>query len=71
LKPLHDTLSRILRNLETDGTFHQERPFDLLIKRVEPGRTFHCFDLSSATDRLPLELQRDIINHFNPYLGTC
>jgi hypothetical protein len=71
LKPLHDTLSRILRKLETDGTFDQERPLNLLIKRVEPGRIFHCFDLSAATDRLPLELQRDIINYFNPYLGTC
>jgi hypothetical protein len=28
---------------------------------------YHCFDLSAATDRLPLQIQIDILNQ----LGFC
>lgn len=68
-KPLHDALFNLLRELETDGTFNQEAPLDRvvdlsrqLLSRGEPGFTFHCFDLSAATDRLPIDLQADILD---------
>jgi hypothetical protein len=69
-KPLHDGLFRMLKRIEQDGTFDQEKPLNLLIERVKPGQKFHCFDLSAATDRLPLDVQRDIINELKPGLGT-
>jgi hypothetical protein len=69
-KPLHDGLFRILSHIEQDGTFDQEKPLNLLIERVLPGQKFYCFDLSAATDRLPLDVQRDIINVLRPGLGT-
>jgi len=67
---LHDGLFKILSHIEQDGTFDQEKPLNLLIERVPPGQKFYCFDLSAATDRLPLDVQRDIINLLRPGLGT-
>jgi len=70
LKPLHDGLFALLKAINQDGTFDQEAPLNLLIKRTPKDQTFYCFDLSAATDRLPLDVQRDILNHLNPLLGT-
>jgi hypothetical protein len=69
LKPLHDGLFALLKRIPQDGTFDQEAPLNLLIKRTPREQTFYCFDLSAATDRLPLDVQRDIINHLCPVLG--
>jgi len=62
LKPLHDSIFRSLRPLETDGTFDQAAPLDALYANRDPKSKFSCFDLSSATDRLPITLQVDILN---------
>jgi hypothetical protein len=62
LKPLHDSIFRSLRTIETDGTFDQGKPLLTLYQNRVPGQKFSCFDLSSATDRLPLTLQVDILN---------
>lgn len=70
LKPLHDGLFAMLRNIPMDGTFNQEAPLNRLIESVPKGQTFYSFDLSAATDRLPLILQRDILNLLSPTLGT-
>jgi hypothetical protein len=70
LKPLHDGLFALLKRIPQDGTFDQEAPLNLLIERTPKDQTFYCFDLSAATDRLPLDVQRDIINWLNPVLGT-
>jgi len=51
-----------------DGTFDQQAPLHRLIERSQ-GRTFHSFDLSAATDRLPIDIQRDILNILKPGLG--
>ncbi|QMU24933.1 RNA-dependent RNA polymerase [Botryosphaeria dothidea mitovirus 1] len=62
LKPLHDAIFAALRRIPTDGTFDQVKPFELLISKAKPGQVFHGFDLSSATDRLPVDLQADILH---------
>lgn len=63
-KPLHDDIFSILKGLETDGTKDQTKPLDALIRRVgHKKETFYCFDLTAATDRLPIELQSDILDH--------
>jgi len=49
-----------LKTLETDGTFDQESPLDLLFKEESPHK-FSCFDLSAATDRLPLQFQAQVL----------
>lgn len=62
LKPLHNSLFRILHRIKSDGTFDQHKPLQLLIEESDGSQKFSCFDLSAATDRLPIELQRDILN---------
>jgi hypothetical protein len=60
-----------LKGIEQDGTFDQLKPFNKLILNKDlEGVKFHSFDLSAATDRLPIDLQRDILNLLIPNLGT-
>lgn len=63
-RPLHDRLFDLLRVIPTDGTFDQEaairRAQD---KAVKAGKAF-SFDLSSATDRLPVLLSMYILRCF-------
>jgi len=55
LKSLHNALFDILSNIEQDGTFDQMSPIH---KLMEKGfKEFYSFDLSAATDRLPIDLQ--------------
>lgn len=69
LKPIHKSLFRLLEGLETDGTFNQEAPLNRLIQE-DSDEVYHSFDLSAATDRLPLFIQRDILNFLHPKLGS-
>jgi hypothetical protein len=65
LKPLHDMLFDHLKKIPQDGTFDQLGP----IKRLQGlGKTkFWCYDLSAATDRLPVDLQ---VRLLAPYMGS-
>jgi hypothetical protein len=59
LKPLHDWIFQVVKKLPMDGTFDQTRPIDLL---SQTGcKDVYSYDLSSATDRLPLALQEGIL----------
>lgn len=63
LKPLHEFLFQKLKTLSrVDGTFDQDYPMTLLIRRLNDERPkLYGFDLSAATDRLPIQLQQDIL----------
>ena len=69
LKPLHESIFRFLKTLPTDGTFNQDAPITRLLSFENNQDKFSCFDLSSATDRLPLQLQVDILNSLESGLG--
>jgi hypothetical protein len=69
LKPLHKAIFGILRGIKQDGTFDQLRPFNELIDLNDDDK-FYSFDLSAATDTLPIDLQRDILNCLSPNLGS-
>jgi len=58
LKPYHEALGEILRSLPGDCTFNQ----GAFMTRLTKG-PFYSFDLSNATDRMPLILQRRIFSH--------
>jgi hypothetical protein len=62
LSGLHNSIFDHLKSLETDGTFDQDGCFDRYISAVKPGSTMSGFDLSAATDRLPIDLQVDVLN---------
>lgn len=62
LYPLHKEIFRFLRRLPTDGTFDQLAPIRAL--EGDRDREYRSYDLSAATDRLPRDLQRDILSLF-------
>lgn len=58
LKPLHKKLFAVLSRMPQDGTFDQGRA----LRRVPFGKApIYSFDLSAATDRLPLSLQKELL----------
>lgn len=61
LRPLHQFLFSVLRKHETDGTFNQLRP----LSRIDwlSQSPLYSYDLSAATDRLPIALQVLILTH--------
>lgn len=59
---LHNSIFDWLRTLETDGTFNQSAPLQRLLVNRLPDHHFYSFDLSAATDRLPIDLQVQILN---------
>jgi hypothetical protein len=61
MKPVHLGLFKILRSLPNDGTFDQDTSVTRCsIKAMQYGQAF-SFDLSAATDRLPVRLTASII----------
>lgn len=65
LKPLHSAIFKILRTIPQDGTFDQMAPVHRLIAYVRAsGTKVFSFDLSAATDRLPLKFQMDVLRSF-------
>jgi hypothetical protein len=60
LRPIHDSLSRVLRSLPNDGTHDQNTSWERALARSQGCQTF-CFDLSSASDRIPAFQQARII----------
>ena len=57
LHPLHEWLFKILKEIPQDGTFDQLRPVERLLKRVDGQTPLYSYDLSSATDRIPIKIQ--------------
>lgn len=55
-----------LRDLPMDGTFNQQAPLNRLVSLYKDGLLhdveFYSYDLSSATDRLPMAFQKQIIS---------
>lgn len=70
LKPLHDAIFRNLKNVPMDGTHNQEAPLTALLEKCPQGTVFHSFDLSAATDRLPLEVQMQVLDYLITNLGS-
>lgn len=54
LKPIHDHLFSILRSFPNDGTFSHNAAVKRCIDKVRESGCSYGYDLSAATDRLPL-----------------
>jgi hypothetical protein len=62
LAPLHNFMFSVLRSIPNDGTFDQEKSIKRSQdKAVLSGRAY-SFDLSAATDRLPVSLSGKILS---------
>lgn len=64
LKPLHDAVFELLRIIPQDGTFDQLAPLERLLERLPKGTPIFSYDLSAATDRLPLLFQKVLMSFF-------
>jgi hypothetical protein len=60
LYPLHKSIFDLLGRLPTDGTFDQVSPIKRLTG-LKLDDSFYSLDLSAATDRLPIDLQEQIL----------
>lgn len=60
LFPLHRAVFSFLEKLPTDGTFDQLKPLSYLTV----GTEYRSYDLSAATDRLPIEVQVQALSAF-------
>jgi hypothetical protein len=75
-KPLHDTLSSILKALPEDCTHDQEKGVKWGSKELQRGKVVHAVDLSSATDNFPIGFQRAVLDSLkykyrNEFIETC
>jgi hypothetical protein len=57
LKPLHDWLFEVLREIPNDGTFDQLAPIKDLLSRIKDDTVVYSYDLSAATDCLSIKAQ--------------
>jgi len=64
LYPLHKAIFSFLQTLGTDGTFDQLRPIKRLLEDEACHSDFYSYDLSAATDRLPVEVQEQVLSLF-------
>lgn len=73
LNPLHVWLFDLLRYIGnrygTDATFDQDKAVLHLSSLMKKHQLAFSFDLSAATDRLPLLLQIKLLNFVAPRLG--
>lgn len=58
LKPIHDLLMDLLDKIPEDCTSNQQS----FISKLPKDGPYYSFDLTAATDRLPLNLQGEIID---------
>jgi hypothetical protein len=58
LNPLHNTAMSILKSLENDYSLRQEQAVSSLKRANSPK---YSFDLSNATDRFPIWLQKRVV----------
>jgi len=61
LSPLHNMLTDFLASLPNDGTKDQVASWKRAAEKSKCGRSFG-YDLSAATDRLPIDLQKVILS---------
>jgi len=64
---LHQFLFSILKQIDQDGTFDQTRPLQVLKDHVRLGGKVYSYDLSAATDRLPVSIQIWVLHTFTGY----
>jgi hypothetical protein len=68
LKPIHDQIFSLLKLFKSDRTFTQS-PYNLTLSQ---GSSYHSFDLSAATDRMPIHIQKKLLSYLynNKHFGN-
>jgi hypothetical protein len=68
LKPLHTVMFEGLRHIAMDGTYDQHRQSSRVAKATTEGPVW-SYDLTSATDRIPLNIQCVTMEYFFGEIG--
>jgi hypothetical protein len=63
MRVLHDHLGKILRALPNDGTYDQHASVKRCFEKSKVSGCSYGYDLSAATDRLPISLQVAVLEH--------
>lgn len=61
LRPLHNLLFEILKGIPNDGTFDQDASVKRSMEKAEKAGKAFSFDLTAATDRVPVALSESIL----------
>jgi hypothetical protein len=61
LRPIHKAIFKILSKIPMDGTFDQLKPINRLFQYDLSKSGLFSFDLTAATDRLPIRLQQYLL----------
>lgn len=69
LRPLHDFLFSILKNIPNDGTFDQDASVLRSEEKLRRYGVAYSLDLSAATDRLPALLTAAILEKITGVMG--
>lgn len=69
LRPLHKMLFMILGKIKQDATFDQDAGVLLGVRMLNRSGFAASYDLSAATDRLPVVIQAMLVNHLLPKCG--
>jgi len=69
LNHIHEVFMRLLSTLQTDYTYDQDRSSRTIKRWQRLGYKLYSFDMTSATDRFPLKLQRFIMDSILPDLS--
>lgn len=65
MRPLHRAIFALLEQIPQDGTFDQLRPMrSMMALREGNPRGMWSYDLSAATDRLPIVIQKVLLSPF-------
>lgn len=68
LNPLHKLIFEIISDIPMDGTFDQLKP----LSRLQGSKSLYSLDLTAATDRLPITLQKAILGElFSPDVASA
>lgn len=67
LRPLHDSIFSFLKSLPNDGTFNQRLAVLRCFSKVKKYKCSYGFDLSAATDRLPISIQFLVLSQLFGY----
>jgi len=60
---LHDQVMSLLKRWKSDSTYSQSDGFKRVISLANERKYNASFDLSSATDRFPIQLQKIVVSH--------
>jgi hypothetical protein len=68
LNPLHKLIFEFVSDIPMDGTFDQLKP----LSRLQGSKSLYSLDLTAATDRLPIVLQKAILSElFSPDVASA